>query len=113
MAYLRCFVHCGEVLFVSYFLQPFDVLAVQRLLDRDVGHGGGGRCPVPMFLSRRASNDVARPDYLFGLAPALRPTETGGDDQGLPARVGMPRGAGTGLESHAGAAEDCGTGCFK
>ena len=39
----------------------------------------------------------------FGSAPALRPAETGGDDQRLAKRMGVPRGAGAGLEGDAGA----------
>src|SRR4051812_17421036 len=39
----------AATLFVANLLQPVDVLAVDGLLDGDVGRGGGGRCAVPVL----------------------------------------------------------------
>src|SRR6266699_3497747 len=44
----------GSVLFVADLLHPVDHLSVEFLLDGDMGHGGGGRCAMPMLLARRA-----------------------------------------------------------
>lgn len=58
-------------------------LAIERLLDCDVGHGGGWRSPVPVPQPRRKPHDIAGADILDWTAIALNPSEAGGDDQGL------------------------------
>jgi hypothetical protein len=55
---------------------------------------------VPMLLAGRTPDYVAGPDCCFGFAPTLRPAASGGDDQRLPERMGMPRRACAGFESN-------------
>src|SRR3984957_2015792 len=59
------------VLLVADLFHPLHRLAVERLLDGDVGHGGGGRGAMPMFLARREDYDVARTNLLDRPAFAL------------------------------------------
>src|SRR5205823_8825115 len=90
----------GEVFLVGHLLQPVDDFAVERLLDRDMAHAGrcGGAVPVP--LAGRTHDHVAGADFAFGAAPALHPAGTGGDDQSLAQRMGVPRGASARFEGH-------------
>ena len=53
---------------------------------------------MPMLHARRKPDDIAGMDLLNRATLALRPTTTGGDNQGLAERVGMPRGASVRLE---------------
>jgi hypothetical protein len=99
---------CGRVLAVADRLEPVDDLADATLvelhfLQRDMRHGGGGSGAVPVLLARREPDDVARPDLLDRSAPALGAPDALGDEQGLAERVGVPVGAGAGLEADAGA----------
>src|ERR1700678_857377 len=71
------------VLFVADLLHPIDRLAVERLLDGDVGHGGGGGGAMPMFLARREDHDIAGANFLDRPALALRPAAARGDDENL------------------------------
>ena len=64
---------------------------------------GGGRGAVPMVFAGREPDDVAGADFLDGSALALRAAAAGGDDQRLAERVGVPGGAGAGLEGDEGA----------
>ncbi|AAF84576.1 hypothetical protein XF_1767 [Xylella fastidiosa 9a5c] len=93
----------GEVLLVGDVLQPLDVLAIERFLDRDVGHGRVGRGAVPVPVARRAPDDVAGADFDDRLAFALRPAAARGDDQRLPQRVRVPGRARARLEGDGGA----------
>src|SRR5436309_4475299 len=79
------------VLIVSDVLHPLDHLAVELLLDGDVGHGRGRRRSVPVLLARREPDDVARPDLLDRAAPALHPAAPGRHDERLAERVSVPR----------------------
>jgi hypothetical protein len=56
-----------------------------------------------MLLAGRKRNYIARPDFLDRAAPTLYPSHPCSDDQRLSQRMGVPGGAGTRLESHAGA----------
>jgi len=64
-------------------LHPVYDLAVQRLLNGDVRHCGRGSSPMPMLLTRREPDHVARPDLVDGAAPNLGPSEPRRDDQRL------------------------------
>src|SRR3954467_14351509 len=88
----------AAILFVANLLQPVDVLAVDGLLDGDVGHGGGGRRAVPVLNAWRKPDHVARPDLLLRAAPLLHPAEARHDDKGLSDRVCVPSRARAGLE---------------
>ena len=91
----------GLVLFIADLLHPVDGLAVERFLNGDVRHGRGRCGAVPVFLARRKPDDVARVYFLDRAALALRPTATGGNNQGLAQRVGVPGRASTRLERDA------------
>src|SRR4051812_37703409 len=89
------------VLPVAHVFQPVDDLPVERLLDGDVRHGRGRRGSVPVLLARREPDHVAGTDLLDRAALPLDPAAAGRDDEGLPQRVGVPRGPGAGLECNA------------
>jgi hypothetical protein len=97
------FGQAGKVLLVSNFLQPVDVLAIQRFLDRDVRHRRRRCRTMPMLVARGASDYIACADLDDRLAFALRPAAARGDDQSLSKWMGVPGRACTRLESHAGA----------
>ena len=104
-AFAACFASCRrrrscEIVGVADLLHPHDVPAVERFLDRDVGHRGGRGGAVPVLVTRRTPDHVARPDLDDGLAFALRPAAAERDDQRLPERVRVPGRARTGLERH-------------
>jgi hypothetical protein len=92
------------VLLVTHLFHPLDDLAVELFLDGDVGHGGGRRGPVIVLHSRRDPHHIARPDFLDRPVLALDPAVTGGDDQGLTERMGVPCRASARLESDSAAA---------
>ena len=64
--------------------------AVFRLLNCDVRHRRRRCRAVPVLLVGGACDDIAGTYFDLWLAFALRPTEAGGDDQGLTARMGVP-----------------------
>lgn len=52
-------------------LHPLDHLAVKRLLNREVRHGGGGGGTVPVLLARREPDHVAWPNLFDRLVALL------------------------------------------
>ena len=88
------------VLLVGDFLHPVDSLPVELFHYCDVGHRRGRRCAVPVLDAGRTPDHVSGPDFLFGLAPALRPAASRGDNQRLPQRMRMPGGTRAGFERH-------------
>src|SRR3984885_5119118 len=69
------------VLLVADLLHPLHRLAVERLLDSDVGHGGGWGGAMPMLLARREAHDIAGANFLDRPALALRPAAARGDHE--------------------------------
>src|ERR1035438_5747490 len=67
-----------------------------------MGHRRGWRRPVPVLFRGRNPDHITRPDFLDRSAQTLYPAATGGHDQGLAQRVGVPCGTGAGLEGDAG-----------
>ena len=63
----------GLVLLVADLFHPVDNLAVEFFLNGDVGHGRGGRGPMPVLLAGREPDHVTRTDFLNRAAPSLRP----------------------------------------
>src|SRR5262245_55350960 len=84
-------------------LEPFDHLAILRLLNGDMGHGRCRRCPMPVLLAWREPHHVSGTDVLNGTAPALSPPAAEDHDQCLAKRMGVPRSSGAWLEGDAGA----------
>src|SRR5438309_801992 len=101
------------VLFGGDVLHPVDDLAVESFLNGDVSHAGDGCGSVPRLLSRCERHDISWVNLLDGTAFALRPSAACGDDEGLAEWVGVPCGAGSGLEGNAGAGYQRGVGCLK
>ena len=90
----------SSVLLVADLLHPVDSLAVKLFHDSDMGHRRSRRCAVPVLDAGRTPDHVAGPDFLFGLAPALRPAAPRGDDQRLPKGMRMPGCTRAGFERH-------------
>src|SRR3954468_1271840 len=89
------------VFLVGHILHPLDMLAVERLLHRDVNHAGVGRSAMPVLLVRRNPHRVAGLDLADRPALRLHTTDAGDDMQGLSKRMRVPRGARARLEAHA------------
>lgn len=95
----------AAILRVADMFEPVDGLAVQHLLDRDMGHGGGRRGAVPVLFIGREPDHVAGPDLLHRSALALDQAAAGGHHQRLAKGMGVPGGAGAGLERDARACD--------
>jgi hypothetical protein len=78
------------VLLIRDVLHPFDGLSVEAFEERDVGHAGGCRRPVPVLFAGRTPHDVARANLHDRTAFALDQAAAGGDDQHLAERVCVP-----------------------
>src|SRR5215211_3505520 len=76
----------AAVLLVRDVLHPFDVLAVEGLLQGDVHHRGVGGGAVPVLLAGRNPYRVAGPDFADRSTPELDPSYAEHDVQGLPER---------------------------
>src|SRR4051794_23226803 len=68
----------GQVLLIRNMLHPVDLLAVQLLLNGDMGNGRGWRGAVPVLFARWDPDYVAGPDFLDGAAPSLGSAAPGG-----------------------------------
>src|SRR5579883_1017332 len=67
----------AQIFFVADLLQPFDDFSVRiGFLDRDVAHRGLVGRAVPVFPAWWTGDYVARTDFLFRFAFALRPAES-------------------------------------
>ena len=53
-------------------VRAIDGLAVERFLDRDMGHGGGRRGAVPVFFARREA--ITSPGRISSIGPPSRCT---------------------------------------
>src|SRR5260370_1106847 len=92
----------GPILFVADLFHPVDHFAVALFLNGDVGHGRGGRSPMPVLLAGREPHDVTRANFFERTSPALCEAAARRDDKGLAERMGVPCGAGTWFEGNAG-----------
>src|SRR5438067_2062730 len=86
------------VLVIGDFFHPFNIFAVCRPGDSQMGHCGVGRGAMPMLDAWRAPHHVSKPDFLHRLAPFLSETHARDDHQALPRRMRVPGGARSGLE---------------
>jgi len=98
---------------IADLFHPVYDLAVERFLNGDMRHGRGWRGAMPMLLARRKRYHIAGMDLLNRAVLALHPTATGCDNESLAERMGMPRGAGTGLKGDAGAGRACRSVCLE
>src|SRR6516225_3605059 len=89
----------GFILLVGDVLHPIHVLAVQRLLGRDMNHGRGRSGAMPVLLVWRNPDDIAALYFAHLAAPALHAARTGNDEQGLAERMRMPGRPCAGLEA--------------
>jgi hypothetical protein len=96
-----------SVLLFTHVFHPVDGLAVQRFLNGDMCHCRPGRCPMPMLLTGRKPDHVARPDFLDRATPPLHPPETERNDQRLTEWMCMSCGAGTRFERNARCTGTC------
>src|SRR5258708_15295727 len=97
----NCFLSLRKpVLLVRDLFQPVHRSAVQLLLKRDVRHGGGGRCTMPVLDASRNPNDVSPANHLNRAAPFLNPADTICDDQDLAKRMAVPGPSRSRLESN-------------
>ena len=90
------------VLLVADLFHPVHHLTIERLLNGDVRQGGRWRGAVPMLFAGREANDVARMDFFDWTTFALGPTATGGNNEGLAQRMGVPGGPGAGFKRDIG-----------
>src|SRR6266436_9547318 len=97
----------AAVLVVADLFHPVDVLAVERFRYSDMRHCGRRCRAVPVFLAGWKPDDIAGTDFFDRSALALRPAKAGRDDEGLTKRMGVPRGAGAGLEGDVTTADAC------
>src|SRR6266404_3011548 len=97
----------AAVLLVADLFHPVDVLAIERFRDSDMRHRGRRCRAVPMLLARWKPDYIAGTDFFDRSALALRPVKAGCDDEGLTERMGVPRGAGAGLEGDVTTADAC------
>src|SRR5258708_67395 len=96
---VNCFLSLRKpVLLVRDLFQPVHRSAVQLLLKRDVRHGCGWRCTMPVLDASRNPNDVSLANHLNRAAPLLNPADTICDDQDLTKRMGVPSRSRSGLE---------------
>src|SRR3984893_10227729 len=85
----------GLVLLVGDVLKPGGPVTVRgALVERDVRHEVGRRGTVPVLLTRRRVDHLARPGHDDFPVPGAKQGDALGDIEGLPNGVGMPRGAG-------------------
>src|SRR2546423_9115353 len=101
------------VLFVADLFHPVDGLAVELLLDGDMSHCRRGRCSMPVLLTGRKPDDIARPDFLDGPTPMLRPAAAGRHNQCLTEWMSVPCGPCARFERDAGASAACGFGYLE
>src|SRR5205809_5183505 len=76
-------------------------------------HGRGWSGAVPMLLTRRAPDHIARPNFFFRATFALHPPKSGSDDQGLPERMRVPCCPRAGLERDTDAEHARWFGCLE
>src|SRR5918993_604491 len=77
------------VLIWGDMLQPVHRLAIELLLDCDVGHRRRWRRPVPVLFAWREPDDVTGPNLLDRPTPTLGAAHAGCHDERLAERVGV------------------------
>lgn len=96
-----------RILLVAYVFQPIDGLAVQLLLNGNVGHRGCRCSPMPMLLARWKPDNITGFDLINRASPSLHSPTACRHDQGLAQRVGVPRSPRTRLERDIGSNRAC------
>ena len=82
--------------------QPLNDLAVELLLNSNVGHARCGRSAVPMLFAGREPDDITGPDLLDRATFALSPAKARRNDQSLPERMSVSCCSCAWLECYAG-----------
>src|SRR6267154_2769489 len=95
----------AAVLLVADLFHPVVVLAIERFRDSDMRHRGRRCGAVPVLLAGWKPDYIAGTDFFDRSALALRPAKARRDDEGLTERMGVPHGAGAGLEGDVTAAD--------
>src|SRR5581483_2988891 len=85
---------------VSYVLEPFDMLAVERFLHGEVLHRIIRRGAVPMLLARRNPHGIAGADFADRPTPGLHAANAGENAQRLSEWMRVPGSPRAGLEAH-------------
>jgi len=101
------------VFVVSDLLQPLDRFPVKLFDDCDMRHGGRGSRAVPVFLTGRTPDHVARMNFLDRTSPALYDAAAGRHDQRLPEWMNVPRCTSARLECDADTERACRLVCLK
>lgn len=97
----------SQILFIAYFFQPVDYVAVESLGDGDVRHSCGAGGTVPMLFARREPHNITGMDRFNRPAFTLHASATRRHYQRLPQRMGVPRGPGAGFKCNYCAAHTC------
>jgi hypothetical protein len=105
MVGLGCARQPGKIFLVRDFLQPVDIFSVEGFLNGNMCHRGRRGRAMPVLVTRRAPNHIARSNLDNGFAFALRPPAASGDEQGLSEWVRVPRRAGAGFKGNARAGD--------
>jgi hypothetical protein len=85
-------------LLVGDLFHPINHFAIELFLNGDECHGCGWRGAMPVLLTGREPDYVARPNFLNVPSPTLRTAAAGCNEQVLPQRMSVPCGASAGLE---------------
>src|SRR5437879_7682906 len=94
-----CFLSLRKpVLLVRDLFEPVHCLAIESLLKRDLRHGCGWCCTMPVLDASRNPNDVSLANHLNRASPLLNPADAVCHDQNLAERMGVPGRSSSGLK---------------
>jgi len=96
----------SPVLLIVDVVHPLHSLAVQSFLNRNMRQSRSRRSSVPMLLSRRKPNHIARVNLLNRTALPLNPATARSHNQSLPQRMRMPRSTRSRFERNAGSTNE-------
>ena len=103
----------SAILLIADVFHPLNDFSIQSLLNGYMRHRRSRTCAMPMLLTRRKPDHIARPNFLDRTALALNPPKTRRDDQRLTEWMCMPGGVSTRLERDTCATHTCRFGCLE